>query len=74
MGADDDCREVGMQHPRASTRIKSKPHRTAVIVIININSNSAVLSTLGLLQRSYATLQQFPYRGSCYLGYEQGDI
>ena len=37
MGAVDDCREVGMQHPRASTRIKSKLHRTTVIVVVNIN-------------------------------------
>ena len=54
MGAVDDWREVGMQHPRASTRIESKPHRTAVIVIVNINFylNSAFVSTPGLLALS----------------------
>ena len=26
------------------------------------------------VQRIYATLQQFPYLGTRYLGYEQGDI
>ena len=60
--------------PQETILLHAYAHSSYVHVPMHVQIYTTMLHACIHVQRIYATLQQFPYLGSRYLEYEQGDI